>query len=388
MRHWRRHRDLDLGIVAGRREAAAAGPRVNARASEKINRLVEWVRAILDGLEAAYGRTIDQAATLTGRAAGAVHVVGGGARNRLLCHLTANAFDLPVTSGPAEATALGNLLGQARALCETRRRSDPSAPASAWTPRRSDGCPAVGVQEPTSAALPLLEFSGRARPRILRNLWVRRCRIVEPGWCSQGRRREDERTLGNRTDCQHLATRHSSCRSIRLASSTSVPSDCLPRQRTTDVLRPQLAAVLPSAYAADLVIRETETPEAKHRVPLDTVRRPDSRVEAAVVDAPGCAIPIRGGFDRQAIGDDLLGVGFAPEGESLQRRLGRGCHGQVCRAEAHSRVVELVKQEGAVNDACGSGALVPPTHAFAVAGRHSNGRVSRTALPRLSLFGC
>ena len=72
-------------------------------------------RCILDSLAVAHRRAIREVQELSGRHVDAVHIVGGGARNELLCQLTADACDLPVLAGPVEATALGNVLVQARA---------------------------------------------------------------------------------------------------------------------------------------------------------------------------------------------------------------------------------------------------------------------------------
>ncbi len=76
----------------------------------------EFTRCILDSLAIAYRRALADAQELSGRHADVVHVVGGGSRNELLCQLTADATGLPVIAGPVEATALGNVLVQARAL--------------------------------------------------------------------------------------------------------------------------------------------------------------------------------------------------------------------------------------------------------------------------------
>ncbi|MEV0073203.1 rhamnulokinase family protein [Amycolatopsis sp. NPDC050768] len=76
----------------------------------------ELVRCIVDSLALAYRRAVRQAAQVTGRPVDVVHLVGGGARNELLCRLTADACGVPVLAGPVEAAALGNVLVQARAL--------------------------------------------------------------------------------------------------------------------------------------------------------------------------------------------------------------------------------------------------------------------------------
>ena len=75
----------------------------------------QLLRCILDSLAAAFARTVHDATRLSGQDVDVVHLVGGGARNQLLCQLTADACRLPVLAGPVEATALGNLLVQARA---------------------------------------------------------------------------------------------------------------------------------------------------------------------------------------------------------------------------------------------------------------------------------
>ncbi|MER7943497.1 rhamnulokinase family protein [Streptomyces sp. NPDC094458] len=73
-----------------------------------------YVRCVLESLALAHRRTLRQAAELAGRELTRIHLVGGGSRNALLCQWTADATGLPVTAGPAEATALGNVLLQAR----------------------------------------------------------------------------------------------------------------------------------------------------------------------------------------------------------------------------------------------------------------------------------
>ena len=75
----------------------------------------ELTRSILESLATAYGEAIDQAEKLSGRAIGRVHVVGGGSQNALLGQLTADRTGRIVLAGPVEATALGNVLVQARA---------------------------------------------------------------------------------------------------------------------------------------------------------------------------------------------------------------------------------------------------------------------------------
>ncbi|GAA2180756.1 rhamnulokinase family protein [Brooklawnia cerclae] len=87
------------------------------RAGEPIPRhRGEYLRSITESLVVAYRRALREATRLSGSAIGAVHVVGGGSKNRLLCQLTADATGLPVVAGPVEGTAVGNMLVQLRAI--------------------------------------------------------------------------------------------------------------------------------------------------------------------------------------------------------------------------------------------------------------------------------
>jgi rhamnulokinase len=76
----------------------------------------QFIRCALESLALYYRRTLRSMEQLTGRTFERLHLVGGGAKNSLLNHFTANALQVPVVVGPAEATAAGNVLVQAMAL--------------------------------------------------------------------------------------------------------------------------------------------------------------------------------------------------------------------------------------------------------------------------------
>ncbi|MFK4853529.1 rhamnulokinase family protein [Microbacterium sp. ZW T6_19] len=75
-----------------------------------------FARSIVESIAAAFADAVQTASALAGRDIDCIHVVGGGSLNRLLCQATADRAGLPVLAGPVEATALGNVLVQGRAL--------------------------------------------------------------------------------------------------------------------------------------------------------------------------------------------------------------------------------------------------------------------------------
>ena len=78
----------------------------------------QLVRCALESLALKYRMVLEWLEELTGTRVEVIHIVGGGCQNELLNRFTASACGRPVVAGPVEATALGNVLVQARASGE------------------------------------------------------------------------------------------------------------------------------------------------------------------------------------------------------------------------------------------------------------------------------
>lgn len=104
----------------------------------------ELVRCALESLALKYRVVLGRLEELTGVPIEVIHVVGGGGRNELLNQLTADACGRPVIAGPVEATALGNVLIQARAageigsLAEVRAVVKASSELKTFEPKNQD----------------------------------------------------------------------------------------------------------------------------------------------------------------------------------------------------------------------------------------------------------
>ena len=75
----------------------------------------QLIRIVLESLAFRYKEVIEKAEAVTDTKLDCIHIVGGGIQNELLCQFTANATGKQVITGPIEATAIGNILMQAKA---------------------------------------------------------------------------------------------------------------------------------------------------------------------------------------------------------------------------------------------------------------------------------
>ncbi len=72
----------------------------------------EVMRCIYESLAMKYRLTLDNLEDCTGKTYPAIHVIGGGTKDTLLCQMTASSCNRKVVAGPIEATVLGNICVQ------------------------------------------------------------------------------------------------------------------------------------------------------------------------------------------------------------------------------------------------------------------------------------
>ena len=100
----------------------------------------EIMRCIYESLAMRYRYTRRSIEEVTGRSYEAIHMIGGGTKDRLLCQMTADACRCEVVAGPIEATAMGNIavqliaLGELKDLKEARRVIADSEPLKHYAP--------------------------------------------------------------------------------------------------------------------------------------------------------------------------------------------------------------------------------------------------------------
>jgi rhamnulokinase len=126
----------------------------------------ETLRAIVESLACKYRLVLDRLAEASGREITRIHVIGGGARVELLCRRTADLTGCEVCAGPVEATAMGNLLVQARAAGELSSLDDLRAVALA----SSDCVTYVPTTDRAAADATYARFLDVLNPTIERQL--------------------------------------------------------------------------------------------------------------------------------------------------------------------------------------------------------------------------
>ena len=84
----------------------------------------EIMRCIYQSLAMKYSYTYERLEDITGKKYDAIHMIGGGTKDNLLCQMTADFCKINVIAGPIEATATGNVAVQMIALDEFKNITD------------------------------------------------------------------------------------------------------------------------------------------------------------------------------------------------------------------------------------------------------------------------
>ena len=95
---------------------------------EEIDKLIptpldndfDYFKVVYLSLVEKYKKTIEQISKIMNKNFRNLHIIGGGAKSKLLCQMIADATKLDIVAGPFEATAYGNILIQKIALNEIK----------------------------------------------------------------------------------------------------------------------------------------------------------------------------------------------------------------------------------------------------------------------------
>ena len=104
----------------------------------------ELTRCIFDSLALRYKQIFAYLQKMAPFPIERLHIIGGGSRNNHLNQFTCNAVGVPVTAGPSEGTAIGNIMLQAKAnglvkdIAEMRRLISISIDTTSFTPEQPE----------------------------------------------------------------------------------------------------------------------------------------------------------------------------------------------------------------------------------------------------------
>lgn len=76
------------------------------------------IRIVMESLAMRYRTSVEGLEEITGNRVPTLHIVGGGCKNTVLSQYTSDVLNRPVTAGPIEATAIGNVISQLIAIKE------------------------------------------------------------------------------------------------------------------------------------------------------------------------------------------------------------------------------------------------------------------------------
>ena len=84
----------------------------------------DFIRCIFESLALKYKSVLESLIKVSPFPIEKLHIIGGGSQNKLLNQWIANSIGIPVVAGPTEATAIGNVMMQAKAVGMVKNLSE------------------------------------------------------------------------------------------------------------------------------------------------------------------------------------------------------------------------------------------------------------------------